>query len=635
MWTKSFLVEATPTLNSGDKIILPAAALEELLQTEQQHQSPWTFELRHPHTKAILHGGVKEFSGLGETTVQIPPWMLDSMDLKDGQHIVIQRKDLPKGTWTKLRPLSQNYNEITDYRAALESQLRTHYNTLTSGQMLTCRYGSRDYSFLVVDLKPAAAVCITDTDLEVDIEPFQTTEQQPTLKADMVHMDQVISANILKDQYQYWPLVIHSSSTPNLTIQLTVETGDADIVVGTNRSPTLEDHAWSSLTSEPERRLTLSQLPSNVDTLYVGIHGYTDTKIAWIAHTASALENEPTVSAPLPAADTDLVQCNNCHAWLPERTRVLHEGFCLRNNVVCPQGCGQVFKKDSKELAEHWHCDMCNKAGSIHEKPKHYEYFHQTKTCSCQDYITTSYDQLAEHRRTECPEHLIICRFCHNLVPQGKAATDPRDRLLGLHDHESYCGSRTITCQKCKRQIPIKEIQVHAKIHEVARQNQKLPPLCSNQNCIRARAKNRLGLCQYCFGPFWVTEDDPKNVKLIQRIARRLHQQLTIGCGNTWCRNKHCATGTGNSLDATTAASELIPMIQALPRQLNQPDPNPELYLCVDEKTTRQRTLAETMRTVYTENHFDLDWCIKALESEDNDLERAKYWLEANAPKRT
>lgn len=105
---------------------------------------------------------------------------------------------------------------------------------------------------------------------------------------------------------------------------------------------------------------------------------------------------------------------------------------------------------------------------------------------------------------------------------------DARDRLLNLHSHESYCGSRTITCQKCKRQIPIKDIQVHAKVHEVQRQNQQLPSLCCNHNCIRPRANNKLKLCQYCFGPFWVTDDDPKNVKLIQRVARKLHSQLTV-----------------------------------------------------------------------------------------------------------
>ncbi|KAG0169613.1 hypothetical protein DFQ28_010246 [Apophysomyces sp. BC1034] len=633
MWTKSFLVEAAPALNSGDKIVLPSTAIEELLQTENHdHQSPWTFELRHPHTKAVLHGGVKEFSGIGDTTVQLPQWMLDGLDLANGDRILIQRKDLPKGTWTRLRPLSQDYSEIADYRAALESHLRSHYNTLTSGQMLTCRYGSRDYSFLVVDLKPAPAVCVTDTDLEVDIEPFETTELKSELNTELVQLDQVVPVTVPQQLYTYWSLVTNGCS--RLTIDLKVETGDADLVVGTNRTPTLDNHAWSSLTSDTERQLTLSQLPSDIDTIYVGIHGYTDTKVSWKAHLSIAVDEDMTLSTPTTPTQEGLVQCNHCHAWFPERTRVLHAGFCLRNNVVCPQGCGQVFKKNSEELNEHWHCDKCDKVGSIAEKPKHDHYFHQPKTCACLDFHTDAFDKLAEHRRTQCPERLITCRFCHNLVPQGGDATDPRDRLLGLHGHESYCGSRTITCQKCTRQIPIKEIQVHAKIHEIARQNQKLPPLCSNQNCIRARAKNRLGLCQYCFGPFWVTEDDPTNIKLIQRIARKLHAQLTVGCANHWCCNKHCATSTGRPLDATTAATTLVPMIQPLQRQLSQPDPHPELYLCVDEKITNQKSLAEILDDVDTANQYGFDWCVKALENESNDLERAKQWLEVNAPRK-
>ncbi|KAL0083963.1 hypothetical protein F4703DRAFT_1606168 [Phycomyces blakesleeanus] len=224
----------------------------------------------------------------------------------------------------------------------------------------------------------------------------------------------------------------------------------------------------------------------------------------------------------------------------------------------------------------------------------------------------------------------LFLAWAWNLVPQGIKSTDTRDRLLGLSAHESYCGSRTITCQKCKRQIPIKEIQVHAKIHEVARQQQAIPPLCSNQNCVRPRANNKLGLCQFCFGPFWATEDDPNNIKLVQRIARKLHSQLVTGCQHEWCRNKCCVTCTHMPQEATLAARTLIPMIQPLQRQLAS-GITPTLYLCVDEATTRKKFLAE-MLAESTADKYDLGWCVKALETEQEDLEKARHWLDTNAP---
>ncbi|KAI9494269.1 hypothetical protein BDB00DRAFT_318824 [Zychaea mexicana] len=430
-----------------------------------------------------------------------------------------------------------------------------------------------------------------------------------------------------------------------------------DLVVdAAERRPTLDNHDWASLTSEPHRRITLpASSSSSTQTFYIGIRGYseTTTTVSWTSKAVSdgddrgdTVMTEADADEQLHANEPGYTQCQNCKAWIPERSQVLHEGFCLRNNVICPhQGCGRVFQRGSHEFEQHWHCSQCDKMGDNLQidQPKHDAYFHAPKTCICDAGFTTdSYEALAEHRKTACPERLITCRYCQkslnllfktkNLVPQGVPSPDPRDRLLNLHSHESYCGSRTITCQKCTRQIPIKDIQVHAKVHEVQKQNQRLPPLCSNQNCIRPRANNRLGLCQYCFGPFWVTDDDPKNVKLIQRVARKLHSQLTVGCNHPYCRNKYCATSTQKPQDANTAASTLIPMIQSLQRQMSLPNPKPELYFCVDESITRKRFLAEMLEEGTT-SKYSIAWCAKALDLEDEDLERARTWLDKNAPK--
>jgi hypothetical protein len=246
-WSSHYLVQNTSNeLNDGDKIVLPPSALEQLL-SQVGHAgtlpSPLTFELRHPHTGAIIHSGVKEFSS-NVDTVQLPTWMKNALRLSEGDRVLIKLQLLPKGIWTRLKPISHDYRDITDYRAALEAHLRGHYNTLTKGQMLTCRYGGKTYDFQVLELKPQDAVSITDTDLEVDMDPIQptSTESNGSTKAiertRNVKLNEVISkVPIPHREYIYWTLNLdHQQATSDIAIKVTVESGDAGMHISQYRT---------------------------------------------------------------------------------------------------------------------------------------------------------------------------------------------------------------------------------------------------------------------------------------------------------------------------------------------------------------------------------------------------------------
>lgn len=231
VWNSYYFVrQAQPELEHGDKIILPATALTQLLSKAESEQlpSPLTFELRHPHMNATIHCGVKEFSS--SDTAELPLCILSALDLKEGDRVLIQLRLLPKGTWTKLKPLSIDYKEITDYRAALEAHLRGHYNTLTTGQVLSCRYGGRTYQFKVVELKPKDAVSITDTDLEVDIEAAEEQQQQeknwyPSSEPVVIRLNESQSnVEVPYKSYRYWTVKIPQSTSVKLVFN--VEAGD-------------------------------------------------------------------------------------------------------------------------------------------------------------------------------------------------------------------------------------------------------------------------------------------------------------------------------------------------------------------------------------------------------------------------
>lgn len=66
-----------------------------------------------------------------------------------------------------------------------------------------------------------------------------------------------------------------------------------------------------------------------------------------------------------------------------------------------------------------------------------------------------------EHQSKECPLRLITCRFCGDMVPAGNSAVDIRDKLRGLSEHESLCGSRTAPCDSCGRAVMLKDMDIH------------------------------------------------------------------------------------------------------------------------------------------------------------------------------
>ena len=155
------------------------------------------------------------------------------------------------------------------------------------------------------------------------------------------------------------------------------------------------------------------------------------------------------------------------------------------------------------------------------------EYEHTLMTCKCG--IDLFLADLVEHKNTECTARLIICRYCHIQVAAGNTSTEPRDLLQTgplITEHESQCGSRTITCMKCSKSIVIRDVPVHMKHHEMEKTAPSHIKTCRNVLCCRTvDLKNERSLCSICFGPFWNSAVDVGDKKLIQRLTHRLTER--------------------------------------------------------------------------------------------------------------
>ncbi|TVY61926.1 Ubiquitin fusion degradation protein 1-like protein [Fusarium oxysporum f. sp. cubense] len=721
----------------GDKILLPQSALEQLLaaarsrpstttarsdpwsysssdaDTAQQLPNPLIFRLVNPKNKNAVFAGIREFSA-SEGTLGLSPWLTEALGIQedecvspkevidleqdtaqnsermdvDGIQIKVEARQLPKGTYVRLRPLEAGYNP-DDWKPLLERQLRENFTTLSKGSMLAVK-GARgeEFKLLVDKVAPEGdGICVVDTDLEVDIEALDEEQARETLRRIMsaqrgstdgsstggeIDIWKAVEGQVLESEYVDYVLPSWNKSQP-LAIELTTgEDEDAlDLFVTPKSSrqralPRERVHVFGDFSPAVDgvKRIVIS--PTNVELegaeqITISVHGYRHPDATESPRTlqyslrakvdlqdAKDGTNGLSNGAGEQEHSPDEEQCSNCLQFVPKRTMVLHENFCRRNNVVCPN-CKSVFKKGSPEWEAHWHCEKDSAFGnSTQSKAKHDDIFHTERQCPNCEFSTNSMADLARHQTSVCPGKLILCRFCHLEVPQEGDPFNPSPEVVlsGLTAHELADGTRTTECHLCDKIVRLKDMETHLKHHELDKVSRLKPPICRNANCGRTmfgvgsrgqvrqtastdQASNDIGLCSICFGPLYVSMHDPEGKALKRRIERRYLGQLMTGCGKSHCANPWCKTGRANAgLEAKpSSAREVLPLVKPLLGDVTNMDA--PLWFCTDEGSQRGRKLAEMMAE---EGVWDAEWCIAAAEAEKGSLERMRDWLQAWAP---
>jgi hypothetical protein len=610
--------------------------------------------------------------------------MTDDNDAPKGPLVTIHAQALKKGTFVKLRPLEAGYDPA-DWKSLLERYLRDNYTTLTKGELLVVPGAHHEkFRFLVDKFEPdEEGVCIVDTDLEVDIEPLNEEQARETLKrrlakskrehespegssiGGLLQVNAEKQGKVLPGQYVDYDLKAWDR-TQDLELSLTAANDDSSLNLlaipfsSRHRSKPREDeHVFGDLSVRPTKRLKISH--TNVDVeeaeyLSIAVHAWTN-RDAETKDSARLIPYTIQVSVgpshmgegeeePAAQLSPDDVICKNCRQVVPKRTLHLHEAFCYRNNVLCPK-CSGVFLKNSEAWKNHWHCPHDNEHGndvSLHEK--HDAIFHPQSPLQCPSCEFQAFDMpiLAQHRTTNCPGKEILCQFCHLIVPQqgpeDPSFTDPEVLMSGLTPHELADGARTTECHLCSKIVRLRDMKTHLRLHDRERFSRPTPKLCSNYICgrtIRPEEESRvhkeqLDLCNECFGPLYVTAYDPEGKMLRRRIERRMLQQLTGGCSKAWCRNlDYCRsahknqTGTDRIISAKDGLAQIKPIIDGLARGETS-----SVVFCVDEASQSRRSVAEM---ISGEGEYQLGWCVKALEEEKGDLDRAREWLKNRAPK--
>jgi hypothetical protein len=708
-------------------------------QFQDRHQQlphPLTFRIVNPDNGRVLYAGVREFSA-EEGEVVLSNFIREALGIEaqsahpsrrgspNGQddhdevmvngveqlavkrtapRITVHAKQLPKGTFVKLRPLEAGYDP-EDWKSLLEEHLRANFTTLTNGEVLVVHGGRgvggkrEEFRFLVDGFKPEGdGITVIDTDIEVDIEALNEEQARETLKkivakrqrapgtsegssaGGTIDIFKAQEGQILDGEYVDYELPSWDKVQGlEITLSEVDEDAEIDLFVSPYSSrqqvrPREDEHVFADMSSRYPKRIRLQ--PTNVEldeaeSLYISVRAYpSDTPssapkpfrlgISMFDPKAGSQTNGTTDSEASHGADE--VQCKNCTQWVPKSSLFLHENFCLRNNVLCPQGCGQVFQKRSSEYQSHWHCPHDTFTGNTPlSRQKHDAIYHTSQTCSSCDIEFPSTPTLAHHKTTTCPGKLILCRFCHLQVPQEGDPNEPANAellLSGLTPHELADGGRTTECHLCNKIVRFRDMDTHLRHHDLERLSRPAPRICRNINCGRTQdgvnkmgdtragtrkgqgPGNEIGLCSVCFGPLYVSLYDPEGKALRRRIERRYLSQLLTGCGKAWCRNEYCRTGRKNlgQEDKSVPTKEAIPLVKQFLEGMDGRGYVTPLHFCVDEKSQKSRTLAEMMsaeKGIEGKGGYGLEWCVAALEAEGGDLERGRSWLKGWAPQKS
>ncbi|KAK5016843.1 hypothetical protein LTR39_001870 [Cryomyces antarcticus] len=630
--------------------------------------------------------------------------------------INIHARQLPKGAFVKLRPLEAGYDP-EDWKSLLEQHLRANFTTMTNGEILVVPGGSRvggkkeEFRFLIDGFAPEGdGICVVDTDLEVDIEALNEEQARETLRKIATKLQrapgtqegssvgdeldlfnaqqgQVVEGEYVDYQISSWD----RSQGIEIEVSDIAEDDEIDLFVSPlssrqRRRPREDECVLADVEGRPAKRIRLA--PTNVEledaeALWVSVHAH--KLVDSLANGAATPNTQPkhfTIRAkPLdpgnmnytqPDSATtsktppnpDEVRCKNCHQWIPQRTLFLHENFCIRNNILCPKGCNQVFQKRSEAWQNHWHCPHDSAFGNTAlSHSKHDHLFHPPVPYECAGcgFTAPNIRQLALHKTSTCPAKPILCRFCHLQVPQQSDtdpdASSPEVLLSGLTPHELADGARTTECHLCNKITRLRDMSTHLRHHDLERLSRPPPRLCRNVLCgrtldgvgkngvtrLRARGpENDIGLCDTCIGPLYVSMYDPDGKALRRRVERRYLSQLLAGCGHGWCSNRYCKTGRKNTggagAEKGVSAKDAIPMIKPFLDGLATGEAASPLHFCVDESSQRRRELAEMLAAeeggVGGKGGYSREWCVGALEAEGGDLDRARAWLKGWALRR-
>lgn len=501
-WEKKLAVVVAPAdhpTSCSDKISLPHNLLPELDPYISGDGEPITLQLRARITGGpTCYGTVLDFTS-EEGRAILPEWMINHLHLKgQGSPVIIQtHSQFEKAEFCQLVPKDPKFFHFKDYRAVLEAALGTKYTTLIKGSVINIDHQGTRFAIDVTDVQPNDVCSIINTDVEVDLQPPLGPDGNPMI---IPESSEAGKKGLAKRGAMGDPINLKVDG-PSITLQATQQpitaqvlvpanagvcilaeakdkTGDFEIYIGDEYEATIPNranHVATCYDDDYNGKATVEIPISTQNKRYtVALSSFdessgVDVSVQAVVHQADQEQEAQPMQGVVADADGDFDICDNCKERVPKGRLPLHQAYCLRHNMKCPI-CSKTIRKLDQH--RHWHCDLCPPpttftANSEAAREKHKALFHSPITCSCG--LKLEMHGLGKHKQSECPNRIIICRFCHNSMKAGEKSNDVADAIRGYTQHESVCGSKTVQCENCSKNIRLRDIELHTQVCTQAR----------------------------------------------------------------------------------------------------------------------------------------------------------------------
>ncbi|GMM35740.1 hypothetical protein DASC09_030650 [Saccharomycopsis crataegensis] len=688
-------------LEYSDKAVLHQGILESLLSRYQDTlPSPLIFRVTNVSNGKHGFVGVKEFTA-EPGSVFLPSVVQEKIKLEgtNGEVTIELVETVPKGESLTLKSMNPAITEnIVNLKFFLEANLSITYTTLTEGDVLTIKNSLNDgevFEFLISKTVPAKTICVINTDLAFDLEPIDNNDAQEMMEYKKKVLDNVqrrkrlqndstvdLQQNVSKLKVNNIKLNGNENTSKTIAfkndeinkiyledaaspfnINFSIKSSGADetdlnkfdSLISNDQFIASDQFIWSTINTSymnESRMLTIRSDDihlTNKDSLFFIGNLWEESASVYEIEISTEKIDSKIKEQVTGTLMTDEVLCPNCGKKLKKQNSFLHENFCLRNNVKCSKGCGQIFLK--KIPHTHWHCEKCSVFGNeLTSLTKHDKFNHQPF------HGFNSLVNYANYKATIWENKLHECKFCHLIIPKGKS--DPEDLILNLSHHENtVCGSKTTECYKCGKIVKCKELESHLRIHDLNRlsRNKNSDYIqCLNSNCINiiknldfTKIKDKLGLCDQCYSHLYSAVYDPDYKKLISRIERRYMIQLTRGCGHSYCKNKNCLSSglyvkvsvkdTFNHVK--NSLMTVVPNLQV--GETFQKKAGTEYSFCVSESLTKRKLLVDHYyqhesldNGAHVKDKYRYHWICLAfteLSANEQDFDRVDQWLKDHA----
>jgi len=169
-------------LENSNKTLLPAACIPDLNLDSGITYIEISSEITDKKAVCAIHE-YTESPGI----IFMPARIMDAMGIDACDSVkVVQKTDIPKGEYIKIKPFQKAFIELSNPKVILEKHISQYYPILTKGEVINILFGDVNYQIEIVETKPSNSIQTTNCDINLDFDrPVDMVDECEEKKQDI------------------------------------------------------------------------------------------------------------------------------------------------------------------------------------------------------------------------------------------------------------------------------------------------------------------------------------------------------------------------------------------------------------------------------------------------------------------